>query len=354
MTPGFVIAILLCLGDSCDLVRPEPDVTYPTYEACSAATAKKQAKIAETAAQYREQGRQEEIICLRDLTQIATPGSMESRQQSQATNAPKRPTSPPEVAGPTAAAPLAPPPQAGAPASRSREFRDCEQCPVMVALPGGTFEMGSNADPSERPVHAVSVAALAIGKYEVSQGEWAACAATGGCAYKPKEGSGPAQFPMTNLAWDDAAGYTRWLSRVTGKSYRLPTEAEWEYAARAGTTTRYYWGNEIGVGKADCKGCGGPYDPRAPSTIGSFAANPWGLFDMLGGVAEWTEDCWHKNYNGAPSNGAAWRANPCPTRVLRGGSWKNPPDDLTVSNRNYYDASVRYVANGMRVALSLK
>jgi formylglycine-generating enzyme required for sulfatase activity len=223
----------------------------------------------------------------------------------------------------------------------------------MVPLPAGSFVMGSNGDPTERPPHRVSVAAFAIGREEVTQAEWAACAAAGGCRYKG-EGAATPDRPMGNLSWDDAQQYVQWLAAKTGKPYRLPTEAEWEYAARAGTTTSYYWGNEVGVAKADCKGCGGAYAAEHAAAVDAFPPNPWGLYGMLGGVAEWVEDCWHTSYAKAPADGSPWRAPHCTSHVLRGGSWMNPPPDLTVSNRNFYDASVRYVANGLRVALSLR
>jgi formylglycine-generating enzyme required for sulfatase activity len=224
----------------------------------------------------------------------------------------------------------------------------------MVALPGGRFQMGSNADPSERPLHTVAVPAFAIGKFEVTRGEWNACVAAAVCAYKPRTTDGDDRLPMMNLNWEDATQYVQWLRRLTGKPYRLPTEAEWEYAARAGTTTPYPWGREIGVAKANCNGCGGGYDPRLPAAVGSFPPNPWGLHDMFGGVAEWVEDCWHPNYVKAPADGSPWRTPRCASHVLRGGSWMNPPQDLTVSSRNFYDTSVRYIANGMRVALGLR
>jgi formylglycine-generating enzyme required for sulfatase activity len=155
---------------------------------------------------------------------------------------------------------------------------------------------------------------------------------------------------MTNLSWDDANEYVRWLATATRKSYRLPTEAEWEYAARAGTETRYPWGGDIGVAQANCNGCGGSYDLARPADIARFAPNRWGLYGVLGGVAEWTADCCHRDYAGPPANGSAWLSSPCPARVVRGGSWKNPPNDLMVSSRNLYDSSVRYIANGLRVA----
>ena len=425
MTPEFAIVLLLCAGDNCDLVRPELNTTYSTYEACSAAAARSAEKLSEIAAQYREKGRGGELLCLRELSRIeeveqtyeaiaptvlrqlpsamsprigelergskarvtglvagtdwvriaiseskngyaysdglrrlppdkSTLAAASNQQTSTSGQAPDdlHKPSPPPAAEQTAAARF-PPPQPGAP-SRPGEFRDCEHCPAMVPLSGGNYEMGSNADASERPLHRVAIAPFAIGKYEVTESEWGACVAAGSCAYKPRQSAQSERTPMTNLAWDDAIQYTRWLSGLTGKPYRLPAEAEWEYAARAGSSTKYYWGDEIGIAKAHCRGCGSPYDAHAPSPIGSFAANAWGLFDMLGGVAEWTEDCWHSSYKGAPANGIAWHGTPCAAHVLRGGSWMNPPSDLTVSSRNYYDASVRYIANGMRVALSLK
>jgi formylglycine-generating enzyme required for sulfatase activity len=223
----------------------------------------------------------------------------------------------------------------------------------MIALPAGTFQMGSNADPTERPAHRVRLSAFAIGKDEVTQGEWSACVAAGGCAYTPRQPDGRDRLPIMNVSWDDATQYVQWLRKLTGKPYRLASEAEWEYAARAGTTTPYPWGSEVGVAKANCNGCGGAYDSRLPAVVGSFPPNPWGLYDMLGGVAEWVEDCWFKTYEGAPPDGAARVAPRCAQRVLRGGAWKSPATNVTVSTRNFYDASVRYSANGLRVALSL-
>jgi formylglycine-generating enzyme required for sulfatase activity len=197
------------------------------------------------------------------------------------------------------------------------------------------------------------VAGFALGAYEVTQREWKACVAAGACSDKPRVGVPNDRLPMMDLSWDDATKYVQWLRSLTGKPYRLSSEAEWEYAARAGATTPYPWGKEIGVARANCSGCGGTYDPKLPAAVGSFPPNAWGLHDMQGGVAEWTEDCWHKNYEGAPANGSAWQSRRCTERVLRGGSWKNPPSDLTVSSRNFYDGSVRYVANGLRVAVTV-
>jgi formylglycine-generating enzyme required for sulfatase activity len=157
---------------------------------------------------------------------------------------------------------------------------------------------------------------------------------------------------MSNLSWTDARRYTEWLSASTGKEYRLPTEAEWEYAARAGAETPYWWGSRMVANMADCKGCGGPYNPQRPLDVGSLKANPFGLYDMAGGVAQWIEDCWHKDYHGAPQDGSAWRTQDCRENVLRGGSWRNDLTDVRASAREFYDTTVRYPGHGMRIARS--
>ena len=285
------------------------------------------------------------MVCLRELMSITEVERQQPRERQAAAS--------PEATAQAAALP-APPPKAPLGPTRQVEFRDCEQCPTMVMLPGDTYVMGSNGDLTERPPHRVTIAPFAISKFETTEAEWAACAAGGECRYKPVGAGGSPERPMTNLSWDDANEYVRWLAKATGKPYRLPTEAEWEYAARAGTDTRYPWGAEIGVARANCNGCGGAYDRSRPAEIAQFAPNPWGLYGMLGGVAEWTADCWHANYAGAPGNGTAWLASTCPTHVLRGGSWMNPPSDLTVTSRNFYDTSVRYIANGLRVSLGTR
>lgn len=222
--------------------------------------------------------------------------------------------------------------------------------PEMVALPGGTFAMGSNDDASERPIHKVTVAPFSIGKYPVTVGEWRKCVAAQACP----DVSAPSteeNAPISNVSWNDAVQFTAWLSRVSGKTYRLPTEAEWEYAARGGTTTKFWWGNEYRDGMAYCRGCGAPnYDSHHAIRVGSFRANPFGLHDMGGDVSEWVSDCWHRDYRGAPADGASWTAEDCASHVLRGGSWQNDPSYLSVSSRNYYDTGVRYLTHGLRLA----
>jgi formylglycine-generating enzyme required for sulfatase activity/uncharacterized caspase-like protein len=264
---------------------------------------------------------------------------------------PRSATTAPGAVAATTAFPAAPrPAPAPSPKGQSRGFRDCPECPEMIALPGGVFQMGSNDDPSEKPVHRVAIRAFALGRYPVTAGQWAACVADGACDYRPKEPAPADDLPMGNLSWKDADQLVRWLGRRTGRPYRLPTEAEWEYAARAGTGTRYWWGNEVGVAKADCKGCGGPWITAHPAPVGTFAPNPFGLYEMHGGIAEWVADCWHPNYAGAPADGSAHGGGRCDHHVLRGGSWRSDPGELRASNRTQYETDVRYPANGLRVA----
>ncbi len=225
------------------------------------------------------------------------------------------------------------------------------KAPEMVELPGGVFTMGSNDDGSERPTHHVSLRPFAIGKYPVTIDEWKECVAAHACPEIAAAGEDDA--PMTNVSWSDAQQYAAWLARATGAPYRLPSEAEWEYAARGGTQTKYWWGNEMKPGIAACKGCGEPYDPHHPVKVGSFPANPFGLHDMSGGVAEWVADCWHKDYHGAPADGSAWQDDNCREHVLRGGSWQNDPSYLRTTSRDSYDTGVRYLTHGFRLARSL-
>jgi formylglycine-generating enzyme required for sulfatase activity/class 3 adenylate cyclase len=221
--------------------------------------------------------------------------------------------------------------------------------PEIVSLPGGTFLMGGGEDASEKPVHRVTIAPFSIAKYLVTVREWKECVAAGACA---EIAAGDNNAPMTNVSWSDAQQFASWLGKSLNQNYRLPTEAEWEYAARGGTQTKYWWGNEVALGMADCKGCGEPYDPRHPLQVGSFPPNPFGLHDMTGGVAEWVADCWHRDYAGAPGNGAVWDEGDCSKHVLRGGSWQNDASYARAASRDAYDTSVRYVTHGFRVARS--
>jgi formylglycine-generating enzyme required for sulfatase activity/class 3 adenylate cyclase len=218
--------------------------------------------------------------------------------------------------------------------------------PDMVPIPGGHFLMGSNGDASEQPIHGVTVRPFLLAKYPTTVRQWQDCTRAKACEYLP---SGNADAPVTNVSWDDAHQFVTWLSQATHRPYRLPTEAEWEYAARGGTETRYWWGNVMKPGFAVCKGCG---NAVIPMKVGTGQSNPFGLYDISGGVAEWTDDCWVKDYRGAPADGSARRTATCDEHVLRGGSWNNSQDDIRSASRDYYDASVRYPTHGIRVARS--
>ncbi len=228
----------------------------------------------------------------------------------------------------------------------------------MISLPAGRFTMGSPAterghENDEQPLHAVSVNALAVGKVEITFAQWDACVAQAGCTHKPSdERWGRGAQPVINVSWDDARQYTQWLSGKTGKSYRLLTEAEWEYAARAGTTTRFYWGDddknacEYATVRTDWLGC----DTGRASPTGARKPNAFGLYDMAGNVWEWTEDCYRETYAGAPGDGSAWASGECKTRVTRGGAWDVRAYEARSANRNPRSVSNREYTIGFRVA----
>ena len=155
---------------------------------------------------------------------------------------------------------------------------------------------------------------------------------------------------MMNVSWEDAVAYVRWLSGQTGERYRLPSEAEWEYAARAGSVTAYSWGNEIGRNRANCDGCGSRWDNAQTGPVGSFGPNGWGLHDMHGNVREWVQDCWNVSYQGAPTNGSAWESGDCSEPVFRGGSWYSGPGLLRAADRIGRSSSYRSNNDGFRVA----
>ncbi|WP_316164280.1 MULTISPECIES: formylglycine-generating enzyme family protein [unclassified Bradyrhizobium] len=221
--------------------------------------------------------------------------------------------------------------------------------PDMVTIPGGAFAMGG-VESSELPVHRVTIKPFALGKYPVTIGEWKACVADGACADVM---SGPDDNPVTNVGYDDVRGYLAWLSRAVGKPFRLPTEAEWEYAARGGATTAFWWGDRMRSGMANCNGCNEPGAPAQLMKVGSFAANPFGLFDMGGSVDQWVADSWHKSYQGAPSDGSAWIDEQSFVHVIRSGSWKKDASYARSGSRDRYDGRVRYPTHGFRLALSL-
>jgi formylglycine-generating enzyme required for sulfatase activity len=234
------------------------------------------------------------------------------------------------------------------------EFRDCSDCPELVVVPSGEYDMGSTAKPAEQPVHHVSIRKnFAVGRRDVTFVEWDRCVAQSGCKFSPPDqGWGRGDRPVTDVSWDDAQEFVAWLSKTTGKSYRLPTEAEWEYAARGGSTTPYWWGKDVGTARAQCAECGGAENGRTEPS-GSFLPNAFGLYDTAGNAAEWVQDCWNPSYRGAPNDGSAWTGGDCSLRVLRGGSFADKAIAVRSSARFRYDQDVRYYANGFRVARDL-
>jgi formylglycine-generating enzyme required for sulfatase activity len=240
-------------------------------------------------------------------------------------------------------------------------FRECaKDCPEMVVVPAGEFMMGSPADEkdhygNENPLHRVTIARpLAVSKFEVTFEQWDACVAVGTCAHVPDSNMGRGTQPVINVTWDHVQQYVAWFSKMTGRPYRLLSEAEWEYAARAGTTTAYSWGDEIGKNNANCNGCGSEWDSRLTAPVGSFAPNQFGLYDMHGNVWEWVEDCLHTNYEGAPKDGWAWIAQgDCNNRVIRGGSWIGYAVGLRSALRFWFTADDHGTDLGFRVARTL-
>jgi formylglycine-generating enzyme required for sulfatase activity/CRP-like cAMP-binding protein len=233
-------------------------------------------------------------------------------------------------------------------------FRECantNDCPEMIVVPAGDFMMG------ESPQHKVTIAApFGVSKFEVRFDEWDTCVTYGDChaqIFDSRFGRG--RRPVINVSWYEAQRYVAWLSKMTGKRYRLLSEAEWEYAARAGTRTPYSWGDEIGKSKANCLGCGGEWDSsKRTAPVGSFAANAFGLHDMHGNVSEWVEDCFHANYDGAPADGSAWTAGgDCLSRVVRGGGWDNSPVNLRSASRGSGRPFTQSNTVGFRVVRTL-
>ena len=252
-------------------------------------------------------------------------------------------------------------------------FRDCAECPEMVVIPAGTFRMGCSNDDcyGAKPVRVVRIGKqFALGRYEVTFVEWDACIAGGGCGgYRPDDhGWGRARRPVMNLSWEDARSYVHWLSRETGERYRLPSEAEWEYAARAGTTTAYHFGDapseicrygnlvdqDYAVKYRNVLSCSDGFGQKT-APVGSYAPNAFGLFDVHGNVTELVEDCWNPSYEGAPIDGRAWLAGDCKTRVNRGSGYDAVPTGYWgVDRRLTVEANARnYSGNGFRVARTL-
>ena len=244
-----------------------------------------------------------------------------------------RPAQPRPEAAPPANIP------SGYPVPVGQSFRDCAECPEMMVIPSGTFMMGSPASEADRrsnegPQRQVTVRApLAVGRFEVTFAEWDVCVAAGGCSHRPgDEGWGRGNRPVINVSWHDAQEYVVWLSRHTGRRYRLLTEAEWVYAASAEQAN---FGENVG----------------RTQPVGSYAANPFGLYDMHGNVSEWVQDCYRDSYSGAPTEASqAVEGDSCSMRRIRGGSWYGSPRNVRADDRPWNLNWIRNANSGFRVA----
>lgn len=225
--------------------------------------------------------------------------------------------------------------------------------PEMVELPAGRFMMGmrGSPEPTERPVHEVNVPGFAISAREITFAEYDRFANATGRS-RPDSGSlDRSTYPVFGITWHDAMDYAAWLSRETGANYRLPTESEWEYAASAGTDSLYWWGFQLGRGRAHCFSCTPGLMPRGPVPVGSFDPNPFGLYDTVGNVSEWVQECMHPNYDGAPVDGSAWGGGDCSVRIARGGHFRSPSP--TARKRETFVPDRGHAEVGLRVVREL-
>ncbi|TVQ29650.1 MAG: formylglycine-generating enzyme family protein, partial [Wenzhouxiangella sp.] len=246
-----------------------------------------------------------------------------------------------------------------------RTFADCPDCPTMVLVPAGSFVQGApESEPlsgdRERPQRQVNVPAFALGQTAVTFDQWDACVANDGCTYTPGDsGWGRGNRPVINVSWNDAQQYVIWLSKKTGQDYRLPSESEWEYAARAGTTTRFNTGDCITTDQANfrgtepAEGCPPGVSLNRTLPVASFAPNTLGLYDTHGNVREWVKDCSNTSYVGAPTDGSAWMSGDCSAALRRGGSWFTNGNSVRSATRITTERDSRFTDGGFRVARSL-
>ena len=278
-----------------------------------------------------------------------SPGklSKQSPDQPAQLSGPGIPVSAPSVAARTTSRPP------------GKLFKDCPECPEMVAIPAGSFEMGGTYR-FEQPVHRVTLRSFSMGKTEVTRGQWRAImGSTPPYSAPPPYSDCSDDCPISRVSWEDAKEFVSRLSAKTGKTYRLPSEAEWEYACRAGGREEYCGGNNVDDVGWHHGNSGAKLSENVLKTFGPTAlsvaekqANAWGLHDMSGNVEEWTEDCWNENYTNAPADGSAWTQGDCSLRVARGGSFRFPPESLRSATRDKFPSAFRLKEVGFRVAMS--
>ena len=285
------------------------------------------------------------------LSTLATPSLPPAAKPPQPQTATLAPPKPPPT--PPPAKPQASPKPAALPPRPGDTFTDCDHCPEMSVLPAASFEMGSGTTPFDRPVHEVTFATpFAMAVVPVTRDEWKLCVTDGGCAARPQPEGGAADLPVVDVTWQDASQYAGFLSKKTGKTYRLPSEAEWEYAAHGGKTSAFAWGDTRGVGHANCTDCGGKGSPEL-RPVRSYPKNGFGLYDMGGNVMQWLQDCWRLTYRGAPTDGSATTAPSCDMRAVRGGSFETTAAYIKPTARFRAAAETRSRSLGIRVVRAL-
>ncbi len=228
--------------------------------------------------------------------------------------------------------------------------------PKMIALPAGSFLMGNVSgliSPDEAPRHEVKVRAFAMSIYEVTYAEYDVFARATQKLRPDSSGLDRKTHPVNNVSWENALAYASWLSKQTGKKYRLPSEAEWEYAARGGKRTTYWWGSDKGKGNAHCYDCESELTTSKPAKVGSYKPNAFGLFDTAGNLYEWVYDCYHRNYDGAPDDGSIWEGGDCSVRVVRGGAFRSPASSMRVENRETFPSNSGQYNVGIRLVREL-
>ena len=235
-------------------------------------------------------------------------------------------------------------------------FRDCLVCPEMSIIPSGTFMMGSTKGKKrELPVTLISIAdALAVSRYEITFDEWDACHNAGGCSRMPSDrGWGRGKRPVINILLEEIIEYLRWLTKKTGHTYRLPSESEWEYAARAGSQTEFNWGDEMLIGAANCRGCGTEWSGIKSAPVGQFRPNAWGLYDVHGNVLEYVTDCWTTNHYKLPNDGSPILTENCLSKVVKGGAWYYLPKVSRSASRVRNDKRISGYFIGFRALREL-
>jgi formylglycine-generating enzyme required for sulfatase activity len=226
----------------------------------------------------------------------------------------------------------------------------------MIKLPAGRFKMGGATaiiSSDEAPRHEVNITSFMVSVYEITFAEYDRFALATGRKKSKNSGWDRKTHPVVGISWDDAIAYTRWLSKQTGKRYRLLSEAEWEYAARAGTTTPFWWGARSGTNNAHCFDCKSDFSTSKPARVGTYKPNAYGLYDTAGNLFEWVHDCYHRDYKDAPDDGSVWEGGDCKVRIVRGGSYGSPANSMRAENRDKFKSEKGQYNVGIRVARDL-